>query len=224
MIQYSDSIRGRSQSLLTSAATIQRGSKANAGAFTLIELILVMALLAVVMALAAPSLANFFRGRKLDSEARRFLSLTRYAQNWAVSEGVPMVLWIDQAEGRFGLRELVGFSLQNLKPGTVKSGLTLREGEPFFVEKKILEFQLPESLHFQLETTERLPKQIETIHFSPDGAIGEGSVPSLYIIQDEPNSRRSRDSRESSVWITQSRTRLNYEIQDKTNTWARINL
>src|SRR5689334_18148384 len=53
-------------------------------AFTLIELILVMALLAIVMAVSAPALSNFMRGRTLDSEARRFVSLTRYGQSRAV--------------------------------------------------------------------------------------------------------------------------------------------
>ena len=64
------------------------------GGFTLIELILVMAVLAIVLAIIAPSLGNFFRGRTLDSEARRFVSLTRYAESRAVSEGSPMLLWM----------------------------------------------------------------------------------------------------------------------------------
>ena len=52
-------------------------------AFTLIELVLVMTLLVVVVAIAAPSLAGFFRGRALDAEARRLLSLTRQGQSRA---------------------------------------------------------------------------------------------------------------------------------------------
>ncbi len=39
-------------------------------AFTLIELIMVMTLLVVVVAVAAPSLAGFFRGRAVNAEAR----------------------------------------------------------------------------------------------------------------------------------------------------------
>ena len=45
------------------------------GGFTLVELILVMSLLLIVLAVAAPSLAPFFKGRGLDSEARRFVTL-----------------------------------------------------------------------------------------------------------------------------------------------------
>src|SRR5688572_7854706 len=53
--------------------TLRRGA-----AFTLVELILVMAMLVIIIAVSAPSLSKFFRGRVLDSEARRLLSLTRY--------------------------------------------------------------------------------------------------------------------------------------------------
>src|SRR5207253_10956500 len=42
--------------------------------FTLIELILVMTILTIAVSLTAPALANFFRGRTLDSEARRLLA------------------------------------------------------------------------------------------------------------------------------------------------------
>ena len=43
--------------------------------FTLIELILVLALLVIVTSLAAPAMARFVRGRALDSEARRMAAL-----------------------------------------------------------------------------------------------------------------------------------------------------
>src|SRR5882724_2324603 len=74
-----------------------------AGAFTLIELILVMAILAIAVSITAPALANFFRGRILDSEARRLLGLARQGQSRAVSEGVPMELWLDAPNNAYGL-------------------------------------------------------------------------------------------------------------------------
>src|SRR3954451_20071745 len=73
--------------------------------FTLVELILVMALLAIVMAVSAPALSNFFRGRTLDSEARCLMSLTRYGQSRAVSEGIPMLLIIDTRRGAYRLQQ-----------------------------------------------------------------------------------------------------------------------
>src|SRR5438270_8363826 len=81
--------------LRTGNSRVRSNEQRRARAFTLVELILVMTLLLIVMCVALPSLKGFFRGRNLDSEARRFLSLARYGQSRAVSEGVPMVLWID---------------------------------------------------------------------------------------------------------------------------------
>ena len=74
-------------------------------AFTLIELILVLTLLAILTSLAAPSLSSFFRGRALDSEARQLLSLTHAGQSRAVSDGFPMLLWIDLPGHAYGLVE-----------------------------------------------------------------------------------------------------------------------
>jgi len=71
--------------------------------FTLIELILVMTVLTIAVSITAPALANFFRGRSLDSEARRLLSLIHHGQNRAVSEGMPMELWLDPQQGAYGL-------------------------------------------------------------------------------------------------------------------------
>src|ERR1039458_7808996 len=84
-------------------------------AFTLIELILVMALLTIVISLTAPSLSRFFRGRTLDSEARRLLAMTRSGQSRAVSEGMPMDLWVDAAQGAFGLEAEPSFDTSDSK-------------------------------------------------------------------------------------------------------------
>src|SRR5208282_2111327 len=57
-------------------------------AFTLVELILVLALLVIVTSLVAPAMSNFIRGRALDSEARRLCALMHAGQSRAVSEGM----------------------------------------------------------------------------------------------------------------------------------------
>jgi len=72
-------------------------------AFTLIELILVLALLVIITSIAVPAVSRFVRGRALDSEARRLFALTHAAQSRAVSEGVPMLLWVDEKNGAYGL-------------------------------------------------------------------------------------------------------------------------
>jgi type II secretion system protein H len=176
--------------------------------FTLIELILVMALLTIAVSVAAPALANFFRGRSLDSEARRLLALTRAGQSRAVSEGVPVELWIDTAENSFGL-----------------------EAEPSYntEDARALEFALDPAMRIELPVDTRQPAQVGTtmtigksgaagapllsrrpqlprIRFLPDGSIGSGS-PSLLLLW-------GRD--ESVIVLTQSRNRMRYEIRNRT--------
>lgn len=180
----------------------------NSRGFTLIELILVMAMLVVIMAMAAPTLANFFRGRNLESEARRMLSLTRYGQNRAASEGIPMIFWIDPATGQYGLRAHESY---------------------LFDDTNALEFQLATNLQASVElipiptnanpwnlstpqldsaNSQRLPE----IYFEPDGTIGESSIPHVRLQRHE----------QESLWIIQSLNRLHYEIRENTNTWIQL--
>ena len=65
-------------------------------AFTLVELLLIMALLVVVLAVAAPMLSSSMRGHGLNGEAVRFVALTEFARSEAISQGVPMVLHGDE--------------------------------------------------------------------------------------------------------------------------------
>ena len=170
--------------------------------FTLIELILVMAVLTIVLSVGAPALARFFRGRTLDSEARRFLSLTRYGQSRAVSEGVPMVLWIDAKQGLYGLEAEAGY-LDD--------------------DRKAVEFLLHEDLLVEVEQAEVRPlasqwnrptrraDSLPEIRFTPDGFIGETSPDAVLI----------REGEERAVWVAQSRNRLHYEIQTNHLHYAR---
>src|SRR5207237_3488429 len=123
---------------LGATMTFRIGSKRNdtlearrCRAFTLIELILVMAMLLIVLSVAFPSLKGFFRGRNLDSEARRFLALTQYGQSRAVSEGIPMVLWIDARRGAYGLQ---------VQPGYVDS------------DNKAVQFALGDALQLEVQS------------------------------------------------------------------------
>jgi len=160
-----------------------------------------MALLTVVLAIAFPSLRSFFRGRNLDSEARRFLALTRYAQSRAVSEGVPMVLWIDAKQRAYGLQAQAGY---------------LDEDD------KAVEFELDETLEFKVtnptvrptatqrnETMSRagnlLPVagNLPAIRYSPDGFIGQTSPDEVIIRQGD----------EDAMVFAPNANRLNYEIQ-----------
>ena len=163
-------------------------------AFTLIELILVMALLVIVIAVASPSLSRFMRGRTLDSEARRFVSLTRYGQSRAVSEGVPVVLWINTRQGSYGLRQEAGYTEQDAKAVDFLLGKDLR------LEVASLPAQLGPLA--QARATRQTDPNTPMLRFPPDGFIDETSPQSVVL----------RDQRGESIWITQSRNRLNYEI------------
>src|SRR5271163_3806543 len=91
-------------------------SRNNGAAFTLIELILVMTMMIIVVGVVFPSLKGFFHGRNLDNEARQFISLTRYGQSRAIAEGIPVELWINPGQARYGLQALSGYSESQTNP------------------------------------------------------------------------------------------------------------
>ena len=168
-------------------------------AFTLIELVLVMAILIVVLAVSAPSLANFFRGRTLDSEARRFLSLTHYAQSRAISEGIPMQLWIANTARTYGLHADPGYAPDD--PKAVQYELA-----------PDLQLEITVSTRATTSTRAAAPANANanaattTLRFQPDG----------FLPPDSPAGIRFRGADDATLTLAQSRNRLNYEIQSDT--------
>ena len=166
-------------------------------AFTLIELILVMVLLATVIAISAPSLSRFFRSRGLDSEARRFMALTRHAQSRAVSEGVPMVLWLETKQRTYGLNADKTFVPEDPK------------AEEFTVEDKLeIEVRLSNDAltatqMSQFKNERQTTSGLYTLRFNPDGFVSLSSPETVVF----------RQGKDEELWVTQSRNRLNYEIQ-----------
>ena len=179
---------------MTSPTGNPRSDAPGRAAFTLIELILVMALLVIVIAVAAPSLANFFRGRTIDSEARQLVSLARYGQSRAVSEGVPMVLWLDTKRGTYGLRQETGYTTEDLKAVEFTLGQDLRVS--------VGDAATPTTPMARARTARSADPNVATLRFQPDGFIDETSPQTVVL----------RDESASTIWITQSRNRLNYEI------------
>jgi type IV fimbrial biogenesis protein FimT len=176
--------------------------------FTLIELILVMALLTIVIAVAAPTLSRFFRGRTLESEAARFLALTRHGQSRAVAEGVPMVLWLDPAEGAYYLREEIGFGPEadNRRRGLSSTSQSLRAAEnEASGEARV--FHLSDKLRFELLQGSQGRNQGTAIRFTPDGAI-EADSPRTVLIREEDR---------GCLAIRLAAHGLSYEIRQQTN-------
>ena len=178
-------------------------------AFTLIELILVMALLTIVISLTAPSLSRFFRGRTLDSEARRLLALTRSGQSRAVSEGIPVDLWVNAAEGAFGLEAERSFDTSDPKAVefAVDSGLKIEVVEKMLAAPAPTFNRVRRAGTTGTASTPRVVlarTSLPTIRFLPDGSIGESSPQMLCLT--------SADG--GSLWLAQSRDGLNYEIRN----------
>jgi type II secretion system protein H len=148
--------------------------RVTAAGFTLIELIIVMTLIAFVTALVVPNLASFFRGRTLDHEARRLLSLTSYAHSRAIAEGLPIELWFDASTGAYGATVGAGFTEQDPRAVeyTLDSELTLT-----------LETEEAEEPYEFTETFESAPDV--AIVFQPDGLIQSGGATLLRLEQSD---------------------------------------
>jgi len=129
--------------------------------FTLIELIVVMALLASLLAATAPALARFFRGRSVTEEARRFLALTRYARSQAISRGEPMKLWIDPRAQRYGVAPLHSLN------GADDDGLS---------------FRLPEGVTVTVPDAAAAPTGELALVYAPDGMLGSDSPEAFRLV------------------------------------------
>jgi type II secretion system protein H len=158
--------------------------------FTLIELILVLALLVIITSLAAPPMANFIRGRAMDSEARRLMALMHAGQSRAVSEGTPMLLWVGEKQGTYGL--------QAETPG--KTG-----------DAKAENLSLDSTLQIAVLTTglsaPTMFNNLPAIRFLADGTVDENSPPTLQLT----------DSAGFKRWLVETRNHTGYEISDSQN-------
>jgi hypothetical protein len=137
-------------------------------------------------------LKNFFHGRSLDSEARRLLALSRVGQTRAVSEGVPMVLWVDPTKKSYGLEAEPGYEDHDPKAQdySVASDLQIQvvnaAGKSAISSTNLIHADLPQ------------------IRFLPDGSYDDSSPAAVAL--------SSQDG--TALWLAQSPNHLNYEIRD----------
>jgi type II secretion system protein H len=187
------------------AALLDRRSGLQSG-FTLIELMLVMAVLTIAVAIAAPALSHFFRGRSLESQARMLVALTRHAQSRAASEGLPMELWVDTQKSEIGLDAEPSYD--QLDPKAMN--FTLENNariEVMNVDAKQLN---PVSTSPTTQTQASTPPKILSRHpglprirFMPDGTLDDQS-PLLFKLT----------SNEGDIlFIAQTRSRMSYEVR-----------
>ena len=165
----------------------------------MIELIFVLALLAIAAATVASKMGGFFRGRALNFEARRMLSLTHYAQSRAVSEGVPVLLWIDAKGSTYGVTVAAG---DNGADGDTRASR-------FSAEPSItLETPATDVVPVSEADDEKLglPEGQQAIRFTPDGFYDETSVRKIVL----------RQGTGAGLELVQTANRLGYEIRPAT--------
>ena len=173
--------------------------------FTLLELILVLALLGVAVAIVTPRMSGFASGRAFDSETRRLLALTHAARSRAIAEGRPIVLWINAAEGNYGVRQdgPVANADTNALEFNLSPGIEIA-------------FDTPDTLVGQTATSRRpqvppLPNAVSIgplqvlpgIRMMPDGSIDETSPRSIRITGSDGNA----------LWLVQGSDRRHYELR-----------
>lgn len=168
-------------------------------AFTLVELIFVMVLLIIVASMVAPRMSSFFHGRVLNSEARRMLSLINYAQSRAVSEGVPVLLWLDPAHSTYGLEVQSGHVGADDRSGMFTTDPTLTIETPAVTAAAVSE---------QDDERLGLPEGRPAIRFNPDGFFDDASVRKIVL----------RQGSEGALEIAPTANRLRYEIRPLTST------
>ncbi len=129
--------------------------------FTLVELVIVMTLLAVVAALSVPAISRSIRARHLKDEATRFVAATEYARDEAVSQGVPMTVWIDPTTQHFGVEAKTGF---------VGS------------EARHREFAANPDIHFETDRTAAKDGLVQAVEMGPDGTPTTSSIDAVRLV------------------------------------------
>ncbi len=148
---------------------------------------MVLALLVIITSITAPAMSRFVRGRALDSEARRLLALMHAGQARAVSEGAPMMLWVDEKSDSYGLEAETSGQNGDSKAEELTVDSTLAISVP--------------NASTGVQTTF---KNLPAIKFLPDGTVDENS----------PQTLKLTDSNGFSRWLTENKLRRGYEIND----------
>jgi prepilin-type N-terminal cleavage/methylation domain-containing protein len=176
--------------------------------FTLVELIAVLAILTITVSFAAPALSNFFRGRSLNSEARRLLALTHQAQSRAISEGVPMDLWVDSAQRVCGLTAEPSYEPEDSRAvvipfdGDIRVEVLTAQGQG--VDLGALDVQMASP---STPLVMRVRTDLPNIRFMPDGTVTE----------DSPEVLQLTHLSGESLWLVLSGNRMTYEIRNASN-------
>ncbi len=116
----------------------------------------------LMLALIAPSLSNSLRQHNLEQAAAQYLAVTEYARDEAVSQSVPMTVWINPVNGRYGASPQTGYPA---------------------AAGRSREYHLAENLHFAQSNAVGAADGILTAAlFDPDGTLDTSSLSGINIL------------------------------------------
>lgn len=145
-------------------------------AFTLLELILVLVVLAVMVAMAIPTMRGMATGRRAEDCAGQMLALAHYARSQAIAEGVNYRLNIDTNQRIYYLTRFFSDPLDaNAAPGFYTLGVEM--GSTFNVPDGVtLEWddsyttlQLQQAAATGQIIPQKYPNDVPFVEFTPSG-------------------------------------------------------
>ncbi len=142
----------------------------NGAGITLIELILVMAVLATVMAVAAPRFSGFASSRRYDAEWNRFVASVRYARNEAVSRSAPVEIRFRPDGAGYHLSGSFGFA----SPTTI-----------------VTDHVLPAEMAFEFPGNALFRQGAVSVFFGANGTVDEESPQEIRLVERQGGFSRS---------------------------------
>jgi prepilin-type N-terminal cleavage/methylation domain-containing protein len=137
-------------------ASHSRTTSARTG-FTLLELVLVMAILTLMVAIVAPSLTSFAVGRKTSYAGIQLVAMAKFARTQAVIEGRTYRM--------------------NFDPQARAAWLTVQDAGQFVAPSSSManRIEFDERITLRTDLTAQ-PPDGEHVDFRPDGRTGDGPV------------------------------------------------
>lgn len=141
-------------------------SRQHSKAFTLLELVLVLLVIAIIAGMVAPRLMGFARGRDTENAALQIMSMLRYARGQAVADSAVYTFNMDTKNGTYWVAVETGPEDQIVSTPVENSLGNQRS--------------LPEGITMSFtpgDTTQKTNNQTaEVIHFYEDGRTETGTI------------------------------------------------